>query len=316
MPLVSVIIVSWNAKTFLLKCLETLSSKACRYEMEIVVVDNASSDGSADAVEQTFPGVLLLRNTSNTGFAKANNYGIQASSGEYLCLINSDVEVREDCLTRLIDFLEAHPKVGMAGPHITGGDGNLQRSCRGFPTVWNMFCRAWALDKVWPRWPFVASYSMSFWDHDDTREVQILSGCFWAIRRSALKDVGLLDEAFFMYGEDMDWCKRFWKAGWKLVFVPTAKAIHYGGASSSNAPVRFFIERHRADLNYWRKHHSSCEVRLYYLMTCLHLLFRVIGYWFIPNRGGPQCLDRQYKRRRSVAALRFLASVPLADLRQ
>jgi GT2 family glycosyltransferase len=274
----SVIIVSWNARDYLVQCLNSLSSDVCRYPMEIIVVDNASSDGSPESVEQGFPNVRLIRNEANLGFAKANNLGIAQSRGRYLALINSDVKVLPDCITRLVDYCAQHPEAGMVGPRILGGDGKLQRSCHGFPNLWNMFCRGIALDSLFPHVRLFGGYLMPYWDHDNLRPVDILSGCFWLVRREALLKVGLLDEGFFMYGEDMDWCRRFWVNDWQVVFIPGAEAIHYGGASSANAPVRFFIEKQRANLRYWKKHHSWFAQQCFFLILCLEQLLRMLGY--------------------------------------
>lgn len=303
---VSVVIVSWNAKAFLAQCLASLTERACAYPMEVIVVDNASSDGSAEMVEREFPQVRLIRSESNLGFARGNNRGIRESRGQYICLINSDVEVRPDCITRLVNYCEAHPEVGMVGPRIMGGDGKLQRSCRGFPTVWNMFCRALALDAIFPRCRWFGGYLLPYWDHNAERPVDILSGCFWTVRRTALESVGLLDESFFMYGEDMDWCKRFWAKGWPLVFVPDAEAVHYGGASSAGAPVRFFIEKQRADLQYWRKHHSWVARQCYFGVAFVYHSLRVVGYalaW-LASRGG--AVEWRFKMARSVRCLSWM----------
>jgi GT2 family glycosyltransferase len=302
---ISVIIISWNARDYLMQCLSSLTSEVCRYPMEIIVVDNASSDGSPDSVESKYPNVRLIRNTENLGFAKANNIGVSASTGKYLCLVNSDVEVLPDCITRLVEYCEEHLETGMVGPRIIGGDGNLQRSCRGFPSVWNMFCRALALDSIFKNFKVFTGYALHHWSQENLSEVDILSGCFWLIRKRALEEVGLLDEAFFIYGEDMDWCRRFWSKGWRVVFVPSAEAIHYGGGSSSNAPVRFYIERQKADLQYWKKHHSDFEVICYLLISFLHMLLRIIGYSFgvILNPAEP---SRRYKVKRSWACLKWI----------
>lgn len=304
--IVSIVIVSWNARDYLLQCLESLTPAVCRYSMEIIVVDNASSDGSAELVENNFPKTRLIRNPANLGFAKANNLGIAASAGRYVCLINSDVKVLPDCISQLVDYCEQHPDVGMVGPRIIGGDGKLQRSCRGFPTLWNMLCRALALDSIFPKIKLFTGYSLSYWPQDDTRSVDILTGCFWLVRRETLGQVGLLDETFFMYGEDMDWSKRFWLNGSKLVFVSSAEAIHYGGASSSNFPVRFYIEKQRADLQYWKKHHSQIATMFFFLISCLHLLLRTAGYSFaLFLRKGTRSVY-QYKIKRSLACLKWL----------
>ncbi len=306
--LVSVIIVSWNAREYLAQCLASLSPAVCRYPMEIIVVDNASTDGSPEMVQRKYPECRLIRNGSNLGFAKANNVGIRQSAGEYLCLINSDVRVLDSCITRLVEFCETQPEVGMVGPRILGGDGALQPSCRGFPTVWNTLCRALGLDLLFPHARLFGGYLLPFWQHDTVRPVDILSGCFWLVRRRALTGVGVLDEDFFMYGEDMDWCKRFWAQGWRLMFVPSAQAIHYGSASADNAPMRFYLERQRADLQYWKKHHLWPAQQCYFVISCLQHLLRIIGYAgallaFAGNRE-----RKRLKIVRSIRCLQWLLS--------
>jgi len=296
-----------------MQCLASLFSEECRHPLELIVVDNASSDGSPESVAKNYPQVRLIRNATNLGFAKANNIGILAATGKYIGLVNSDVKVLPHCLDRLVDYIEKHPDTGMVGPRVIDGENKLQRSCRGFPTVWNMFCRALALDSFFPGVPVFTGYSLRHWPQDTCRDVDILSGCFWLARRKALDEVGLLDESFFMYGEDMDWCKRFWKGGWKLAFVPSAEAIHYGGASSANAPVRFYIERHRADLQYWRKHHSRPAVACYFVLTCVHLSLRLAGHCLVLllRRSGRETC--RYKVKRSVAALKWMLSAGIRE---
>ena len=227
--MVSVIIVSWNAKSYLEQCLASLTASVCRYPMEIIVVDNASTDGSAECVQDRFPYVRLIRNDCNLGFAKANNIGLAHSIGRYVCLVNSDVKLLRDSINRLVDYCEAHSDVGMAGPRVIGGDGILQRSCRGFPSIWNMFCRALALDLFFPGIRAFCGYSLWHWPQETEGEVDILSGCFWLVRREALDQVGVLDESFFMYGEDMDWCLRFWSCGWKLLRRRARRLFLRGG---------------------------------------------------------------------------------------
>lgn len=304
--IVSVVIVSWNAKQYLEECLDSLNQDVSKFPLEIIVVDNASSDGSPEMVQRKFPYVKLIKNTENLGFSKANNIGINESSGNYIALVNSDVHVLKNCITRLVEYCEAHSAVGMVGPYIIGQDGKQQRSCRGFPGIWNMFCRALALDKILPQCKWFGGYFLTFWSHDTCSYVDILSGCFWLVRKKALEDVGLLDESFFIYGEDMDWCKRFWTKNWPIVFVPDAEAIHYGGASSSNAPIRFFIEKQRADLQYWKKHHSWVAVKSFFVISCLHHVLRILGYLIA------LCLRRErpqtslYKMERGLACLKWM----------
>jgi hypothetical protein len=169
-----------------------------------------------------------------------------------------------------------------------------------------MFCRALAVDSVFPRVKLFTGFSLSHWPHDTQREVEVLSGCFWLARREAIEKVGWLDESFFMYGEDIDWCRRFWDSGWKLVLVPSAEAVHYGGASSSNAPLRFYIERHRADLQYWRKHHTRSAVACFFTICCLHLLLRTMGYAIGTTLYPKNKECYRYKARRSITCLVWL----------
>ena len=306
-PLVSVVIVNWNARNFLSECLRSLNDKVYNGPLEIIVVDNASSDGSREMVCTQFPNVTLICNEDNLGFARANNIGIRRSAGEYLALVNSDVEVFPSCITALIDLMESNPDIGMAGPRIIGNDGEFQRSYRGFPTLWNTLCRALALDSIMPNAPWANGYLQRHAQHETCTRVEILSGCFWMIRREALKDVGLLDERFFIYGEDMDWCKRFWDARWPAMFVPRGEAVHYGGGSSSNAPVRFFIEMQRADFQYWEKHHSRAANKVYFLITLLHHGIRIIGYAFGSLKVS-NAVNCWHKVRCSAACLRWIAA--------
>jgi len=275
---VSVVIVSWNAIKYLDECLTSIFEQARPWPFEVVVVDNASTDGSPEMVQQRFPQVVLLRNAENLGFAKANNIGFRSCSGDYIALVNSDVHVLPGCIEHLVEFLDNVPRAGMAGPRIIGGDGRQQNSFRGFPRLWNMFCRALALDRLLPWVPLFSGYLLSHRNLRTPTPVEILSGCFLVVRRAALEQVGPLDEAFFIYGEDMDWCKRFLEAGWLAIFVPHAESIHYGGASSSNAPLRFFVEMQRADLQYWRKHHSRAAASVYIAFTVLHHAVRIAGH--------------------------------------
>ena len=306
--MVSVVIVSWNARNFLAQCLESLSCAGGDYSMEVLVVDNASTDGAPEYIEANYPGVRLIRNDSNQGFAKANNTGIRLCRGKYIALINSDVEVLGNCITTLVAYCEANPEVGMVGPRIIGGDGKLQRSCRGFPCLWNMFCRAVALDSVFPRAKIFGGYLMPYRNHDAIGPAPILSGCFWLVRRAALAGVGLLDEDFFMYGEDMDWCRRFWTAGWRLDYVPNAEAIHYGGGSSANAPFRFFIEKQKADLHYWKKHHGWLARQCYFAIACLHHLLRVLRYSAAAVMQRQESDESGFKVNRSIQCLKWMLS--------
>jgi len=302
---VSIIIVSWNAKRHLLNCLNSLENTAKGYSQEIIIVDNASSDGSPDAVARQFPQVRLIKNKENLGFARANNIGIHQSSGRYICLVNSDVIVLNGCIENLISFMDNHPTAGMAGPRILNPDRTLQPSCRHFPTIWNNLCQALGLNRLFPKSAFCSYWIMNYWSHDSIRSVDALSGCFWMVRRKALNEVGPLDEEFFIYGEDLDWCRRFHQAGWDVVFYPMAEAIHIGAASSANSPVKFYLEMQKADLHYWQKHHGSIGRTVYLAIILLRHLLRVvlIGLLYLFRPSHRETIS--FKLKRSLACIRW-----------
>ena len=306
---VSIIIVSWNAKHHLLSCLNSLENTPNGYSQEIIVVDNASSDGSPDAVARQFPQVTLIKNKKNLGFARANNIGIRQSSGRYICLVNSDVIVLNGCIENLISFMDNHPTTGMVGPRILNPDRTLQHSCRHFPTIWNNLCQALTLNHLFPKSRFFSGPCMNYWNLDSVRSVDVLGGCFWMVRRKSLNEVGLLDEDFFIYGEDLDWCRRFHQVGWDIVFYPMAEAIHIGAASSNNAPIRFYLELQKAGLQYWRKHHGKIGTASYTIIILIHNTLRVVAralqcaFW--PSRRETV----GFKLRRSIACIRWVLHI-------
>ncbi|MEO6965428.1 MAG: glycosyltransferase family 2 protein [Acidobacteriaceae bacterium] len=257
---ISVIIVNWNTRNLLEQCLESLTSAPASRSTEIIVVDNASSDDSVEMVEKKFPHVKLIRSQENLGFAKANNLAIQRSVGRYVSLVNSDVKVLPGCLDALADYLDRNPKVGNVGPRVLNTDMTLQTSCRYFPTLWNNFCAAAGLSSVFRRSRLFSGEEMNFFAHDRITLVEGLVGCFWMLRRDAIQNVGTLDESFFMYGEDLDWCRRCWNANWQVAFTPAALAIHHRGGSSHAHITRLAVTQQNSVLHYWSKHKSPLEL--------------------------------------------------------
>ena len=253
---ISVVIIGWNAKHYLELCLESLAAAPPRRRMEVIVVDNASADGTAEMIEARFPSVKLIRSSQNLGFAKGNNVGIRQCQGRYIALVNPDVVVFPGCLDALSDFLDQNPKVGNVGPRVLNPDMSMQSTCRRSPTLWNNFCSASGLATKFKKSRIFAGEHMFYFAHDQTLPVDVLVGCFSMIRREAFNDVGLLDENLFMYGDDVDWCRRCWKAGWQVVFFPGAKAIHDRGKITAPYPVRFAVAQQKSVMHYWRKHHS------------------------------------------------------------
>jgi GT2 family glycosyltransferase len=253
---ISVVIVGWNAKHYLELCLESLAKAPPRRSMEVLVVDNASTDGSDEMIEAKFPWVKLIKSSENLGFAKGNNVAIRQCQGRYIALVNPDVIVFPGCLDALADFLDQNPKVGNVGPRVLNPDMSMQSTCRRFPTLWNNFCSTTRLERVFKSSRFFAGEHMFYFSHDRMLPVDVLVGCFSMIRREAFDAVGLLDENLFMYGDDVDWCRRARNAGWQMVFYPGGQAIHDRGKITAPYPVRFAVAQQRSVLHYWTKHHS------------------------------------------------------------
>jgi GT2 family glycosyltransferase len=304
MKRISVIILSWNTRELLKGCLNSIRTSGGQLVQEVIVVDNASVDGSTDMVAAQFSDVTLIRSKENLGFARANNLGIERASGSWLALVNSDVVVHPGCFEELVKYLEKHGEAGLVGPAVIGADGRPQPTCRRFPTIWSTACRSLALDNVFSRWPILSGRELCHKGQARLAEVDVLSGCFWMARREAVAQVGGLDERFFFYAEDIDWCKRFWDAGWKVVFVPKATATHLGGGSSANAPLRYSIEMLRANLAYWRKHYGVPGLAIFFFLSVIHHIARLLmrGMEAVLGRG----LDSAYKYQRSLVCLRWL----------
>jgi len=278
------------------------------YSTEIIVVDNASSDGTPEMIQARFPAVRLVRNAENLGFGKANNIGIRLSRGKQICLINSDVNVHVTCLATMSRYLEQHPKVGLIGPRMIGPDGLASRSCMRFPTLRAYLCYSLGLDLATNEMPPFSGILMRNCTWDRTAEVDVLNGWFVMTRREALDEVGLLDERFFMYGEDIDWSYRFYRAGWKRIYLAGAQAIHYGGASSARSPIRFYLEMVRANLQFWKKWNGRWKTIAFAFAVGLHEVVRSIVYGLQVVFSKTCRPDALFKLRRCVACLRWLVT--------
>jgi GT2 family glycosyltransferase len=273
---ISVIIVNWNTKQFVLDCIQSLFTYKGDYELEIIVVDNASKDDSVSAFKANFPDVIVLENKQNLGFAKANNQGIRIAQSRYVCLVNSDILFLEDSLRPMLNYMDNHPEVGMLGPKLLWQDQTLQGSCRKFPSLWNTLCPAIGLTNLFPHASFFSGEHMvGYFKHDQIKDADVLVGAFLMVRQLALKQVGDMDDKYFMYCEEVDWCKRFIIAGWKIRFFPETKVIHYGGGSSASEPVRFFREYCLSNLRYWNKHYTKLSVAVYRTLMIIRYLIRL-----------------------------------------
>lgn len=273
---VSLVIVNWNTRDIMLDCIESLHRTTHQVTYEIIIVDNASEDGSASAAREKYPEVIVIENRKNLGFAAANNIGIKKSRGSYVCLVNSDIIFLEKSLDSLFDFMEKNRSIGAAGPMCFGLDQKFQSHVRRFPNLMNGLSETFRLDRVFPNSKRFQGRLIRDISQSEVSFVDVLPMCYFMIRRKALKEVGLLDEQFFIYGEDRDWCKRLNNLQWKLAFYPGSTAIHIGGASSNAEPLRFNIEMIKSDFLYWSKHHSKLEFRIYVILKLLHQLVRMI----------------------------------------
>jgi N-acetylglucosaminyl-diphospho-decaprenol L-rhamnosyltransferase len=237
---------------------------------EVIVVDNASTDGSAAMVRERFPWVRLIENRENAGFARANNQAIVHSRGRYLLLLNSDTLVHPDALETLIAFMDAHPQTGACGPRLLNGDGSLQHACHPMLTPGREFWRLAFLERLWPR----ATYPMSRWDTATPRRVEVIKGACLLLRRAAIDQVGLLDDRYFMYTEEVDLCYRLAQAGWGLWYEPRAVVTHFGEASSKQVREEMYLQLYRSKAQFYRKFGGRPRVELYKALLALATLPR------------------------------------------
>jgi N-acetylglucosaminyl-diphospho-decaprenol L-rhamnosyltransferase len=279
----SVVIVSWNTRELLARCLSsvlaagssaneaTQRGSADRLSLEVMVVDNASADGSAQMVRERFPKVGLLANTENLGFARANNQMVPSCAGRYVLLLNPDTVVDPGALQALVAFMDEHPTAGAAGARLLNEDGSLYPSCQPAPSLPREFWRLFHLDAVWP----LARYRMEQWDATTPREVDVVQGACLILRRAMLDQVGLLDEDYFIYSEEVDLCHRLRKRGWQLWWVPQAVVTHYGGQSTRQVARTMFLRLYQGKVLYFRKNHGRGAAQLYKLILLAAALVRL-----------------------------------------
>ncbi|MWV46690.1 glycosyltransferase [Paenibacillus sp. HJL G12] len=254
----SILIVNYNTCQLTIDCLRSVFESKTQYAFEVIVIDNNSHDGSVETIQKEFPAVTLIANKDNTGFAKANNQGMAVAKGRYVLLLNSDTVIPKDTLQTMIAFMDEQPKVGASGCKIILPDGSLDKACkRGFPTPSASFYYAFGFSKLFPDNPRFNQYQLGHLDPDDEYPVDCLVGAFMLVRRETLKQVGGLDETFFMYGEDIDWCYRIKQAGWDIHYYPKTTIVHYKGGSARRRPVRIIYEFHRAMIVFHRKHYRK-----------------------------------------------------------
>lgn len=257
-PVLSIVLVNYNVEHFLELCLHSVLAAVKDIPCEIFVVDNHSSDGSLDMLRKKFGQVQLIDNKENVGFSRANNQAIRLAKGKYILLLNPDTVIPEDCLTKCLDFMEKTPDAGGLGARMLDGAGiYLPESKRGLPTPWVSFCKAFGLARLFPTNPKFGKYHLSYLNEMETHEVDVLSGAFMLMRKEALDVSGLLDESFFMYGEDVDLSYRIQKAGYKNYYFPETTILHFKGESTKRGSISFVKHFYKAMLLFSRKHFSD-----------------------------------------------------------
>ena len=271
----SVIIVNYNVKHFLEQCLHSVYKAAKGIETEIFVVDNNSVDGSAQLVREKFPDLHFIENKENVGFSRANNQAIRKATGEYILLLNPDTVVEEDTFTKVTGFMDNHPEAGGLGIKMIDGKGNfLPESKRGLPTPWVAFYKMFGLSKLFPKSRKFGKYHLSYLNPNEIHEIEILAGAFMLLRKKALDKVGLLDEDFFMYGEDIDLSYRIILGGFKNYYFPETTIIHYKGESTKKGSLNYVKVFYNAMIIFARKHFSHGKAGIFAFIIHLAIYFR------------------------------------------
>jgi GT2 family glycosyltransferase len=271
----SIIIVNYNVRYFLELCLLSVRKAIENIDCEIFVVDNNSADGSCSMVKNLFPEVKLIRNEKNQGFAVASNQAIKLAAGKFILLLNPDTIVEEDTFSKCITFMNDHPDAGSVGVKMIDGKGNyLRESKRAFPTPEVAFFKIFGFASLFPESPKFNKYYLGYLDRDETNPVEILTGAFMFIKKEALDKVGLLDESFFMYGEDIDLSYRLIKAGYKNYYYPDVTIIHYKGQSTKKGNINYIIHFYRAMLIFLMKHFTGKGKNIYLILIKAAIWFR------------------------------------------
>ncbi|NLE76431.1 MAG: glycosyltransferase family 2 protein [Chloroflexi bacterium] len=297
----SILIVSWNTRELLESCLESIerSWPAGDLQAEVIVVDNGSSDNSAELVQTRFPAARLIVNRENVGFARANNQGLALSQGRYVLLLNSDTVVHAGALETLHRFMEQRPQAGACGPRLLNADGSLQSSCYPVLTPGRELWRLAFLDRLWRR----ATYAQERWNTTVPRQVEVIKGACLLLRKAALDQVGLLDERYFMYSEEMDLCYRLALAGWEMWWAPQAVVTHVGEASSRQMATAMYVQLYRSKVAFHRKFGGPAQAERFKRLLWLLYLPR-LAFAAVAGQRSPSMRQRAQTYRQLLAELK------------
>ncbi len=274
--LVSILIPNYNGGELVLRCLGSVYQEAPRIALEVIVVDNASNDGSPSAIADRFPQVRLIRNAENLGFAQAVNQGLRLARGEYVLLLNSDACFLEGGLPGLVRFMEEHLEAAAAGPKVLNPDGSVQPSCFRFPTFRDILFESLFLQRLFPRSDFFNRRNMGGFLHNELREVDWVLGACLIVRRAVVEAVGPLDEHYFMYGEELDWCRTIRQLGYRIYYWPEPTVVHYGQQGSRRIRPEILRRGFQSRYYYFAKHHGPAYARWVRVVTVLGMSLRLI----------------------------------------
>jgi len=289
-PEVSVIIVNWNVRDMVLDCIRSVIEQT-QSSHEIIVIDNDSADGSVEAIREEFKSIRIIANDSNRGFAAANNQGLEVSQGNYILLLNPDTLVKDGAIDKMLQWIKADPLIGCGGCQVFESENVIQKTCFSDPTPWNSLLVQTGLHRFSESSRFWGKPEYSWWDRRSEMEVDVISGMFMLIPRTVLEKVGEMDDAFFIYAEEADWCRRIRAHGYKCVFTPVAQIIHRDGGSKSTYQIRpkMYVQLQKSILIYANKHFGFTgylQIKLIYLLSMLSrsVVFGVLSMLFRHER--------------------------------
>jgi GT2 family glycosyltransferase len=295
---VSVVVVSWNTRDILRGCLRSIFEQTREVSLEVFVVDNNSHDGSAEMVRAEFLAVKLIANPQNRGFAAACNQGMREACGRYTLLLNPDTIVLDDAISRCVRYADLHADVGVLGCQVLENEKRIQLTGFSFPTPLNTFLALSGLSRAFPRSRLFGRPQLGWWERDSEQDVDVVSGMFMLVRREAIAQVGLMDESYFIYAEEADWCYRFAQARWRRVFTPCARIIHLDGGdkSTSQVSIKMFVQMQKSLMIYHRKNLGLAPWLLVKAIYVLSNSARMVA-WFVLS-----AVKRDLRTRRKSAA--------------
>ena len=278
--MLSIVIVNFNAGKLLKECIDSIYRETMTIPFDIWVVDNDSRDDSIAMIKEYLPRVNLIQNQTNIGFARANNIAISRTKSDYVLLLNPDTIILDAAIEKMVGFMDSHPQAGIAGCKVLNEDGTLQlASRRSIPTPGVAFFRLTGLSRLFPNSSLMAKYNLTYLDPDKPNEVDAVSGAFLMSRRKVIDNIGLLDEDFFMYGEELDWCIRAKNAGWKVIYYPAAKIIHYKGQCSKTNSKKAAYEFYRTMYLFHKKHFSDKHNPLFNFIVYAGIFLKALTSW-------------------------------------